>query len=93
MTFEIVHELPGRLRLCCGKDAFTLSESRGIAAILEQLDGIEQVRSSFRTGSLLILHRPGFRDMVLEAVRMLDRQFYGNLEETEPSHLPLQRQN
>lgn len=84
MTFEIVHELPGRLRLCCGKDAFTLSESRGIAAILEQLDGIEQVRASFRTGSLLILHRPGVRDMVLEAVRMLDRQFYGNLEETEP---------
>ena len=75
MDFQIVHELPGRLRLCCGEGAFTLSESLVVASLLEQLDGVDRVKASFRTGSLLVLHRPQVRDTVLEAVRIMDREF------------------
>lgn len=83
MKFEIVHELPGRLRLCCGKGAFTLPESLVVASLLEQLDGVERVKASFRTGSLLILHRPPVRDTVLEAVRIMDREFYAGVDGAE----------
>ena len=62
MKFEIAHELPGRLRLRCNEGAFSLSESLVVASLLEQLDGVERVKASFRTGSLLILHHPRVRD-------------------------------
>ena len=83
MDFQIVHELPGRLRLCCGEGAFTLSESLVVASLLEQLDGVDRVKASFRTGSLLVLHRPQVRDTVLEAVRIMDREFYGDIDGAE----------
>ena len=45
MKFEIAHELPGRLRLRCGEGAFTLPESLVVASLLEQLDGVERVKT------------------------------------------------
>lgn len=83
MKFDIVHELPGRLRLCCGKGAFTLSESLVIASLLEQVDGVERVKASFRTGSLLILYRPQVRETVLEAVRIMGPELYGEIDGSE----------
>ena len=52
MKFEIAHELPGRLRLRCGEGAFTLSESLVVASLLEQLDGVERVKTDSFSGSV-----------------------------------------
>lgn len=88
MKFEIAHELPGRLRLRCGEGAFTLPESLVVASLLEQLDGVERVKASFRTGSLLILHNPRIRDTVLEAVRTMGPEFYGGIDGAELADSP-----
>ena len=88
MKFEIAHELPGRLRLRCGEGAFTLPESLVVASLLEQLDGVERVKASFRTGSLLILHNPRVRDTVLEAVRTMGPEFYGGIDGAELADSP-----
>ena len=40
MVFDIVSELPGRLRLRCGRYLFTEEEARGVAYQIMGLDGV-----------------------------------------------------
>ena len=72
MVFDIVSELPGRLRLRCGRNLFTDEEARGVAYEIMGLDGVRTAEVHPSVGSILITFEPPARDAVLDAVRALD---------------------
>ena len=78
MVFDIASELPGRLRLRCGRNLFSDEEARGVAYEIMGLDGVRTAEVHASVGSILITFEPGRRDAVLDAVRGLD-----------PLHLPV----
>ena len=77
MRFDIVSELPGRIRLRCGRNLFEEAEARGVAYELMSLDGVTTAEVHASCGSILMTFEPGARDAALAAVRSLD-----------PLHLP-----
>ncbi len=72
MVFDIVSELPGRLRLRCGRNLFSDEEARGVAYEIMGLDGVRTAEVHPSVGSILISFEPSARDAVLGAVRALD---------------------
>lgn len=72
MVFDIVSELPGRLRLRCGRNLFTDEEARGVAYEIMGLDGVRTAEVHPSVGSILITFELPARDAVLDAVRALD---------------------
>ncbi len=72
MVFDIVSELPGRLRLRCGRNLFSDGEARGVAYEIMGLDGVRTAEVHPSVGSILITFDPSARDAVLGAVRALD---------------------
>ncbi len=72
MVFDIVSELPGRLRLRCGRNLFSDEEARGVAYEIMGLDGVRTAEVHPSVGSILITFDPSARDAVLGAVRALD---------------------
>ena len=79
MHFSLVSELPGRLRLRCGRMLFTEAEARGVSYALMTLDGVRAAEVHAANGSVLVTYDPttAARDAALDAVRSLD-----------PLHLP-----
>ena len=76
MNYTIAHELPGRLRLNCGRRAFNRGEAGAVEYLLGVLDGVERVRASHITGSIVIFFSPSCRDSVLAAAAHLDRSYF-----------------
>ena len=72
MVFDIVSELPGRLRLRCGRNLMTEEEARGVAYRLMGLDGVRTAEAHASVGSVLVTFEPARREDVLCAVRALD---------------------
>jgi heavy metal translocating P-type ATPase len=72
MKYRIIHELPRRIRLNCGR--YTLSPGR--AAAVEQLllamEGVKTARVASITGSLVFTLEPSRRQSVLDALQNLD---------------------
>ena len=91
MKYSIVHELPGRIRLGCGRKTFKREEAGAIEYLLGVQDGVESVRASHVTGSILIEFMPQYRDSVLAAVSSLDRSYFegesmpSSVEEKSPA--------
>ncbi|MDR1515456.1 MAG: heavy metal translocating P-type ATPase [Synergistaceae bacterium] len=85
MNYEIVHELPGRIRLRCYRGfGFTKDEAGVIESLLEVQDGVRDVSASHVTGSILVLYDPGSsaggqngqnRQKILAAASMIDRGY------------------
>ena len=74
MQFSIVSELPGRLRLRCGRMLFTEAESRGVSYALMALAGVRTAEVHAANGSVLVTYDPASdaRDAALATVRALD---------------------
>lgn len=72
MVFDIASELPGRIRLRCGRNLFTEAEARGVAYLLMDLDGVRTAEVHPSAGSVFISFEPPARESVLAAVRGLD---------------------
>ena len=74
MQFSIVSELPGRLRLRCGRMLFTEAEARGVSYALMALDGVRAAEVHAANGSVLVTYDPtsSAREAALAAVRALD---------------------
>jgi heavy metal translocating P-type ATPase len=83
MNYRIIHELPHRIRLCCGRGVL----SPGLAAAVEQLltamEDVKTARVSRVTGSLLITQDPSRKQNVLERLAALD---LASLPETAGAH-------
>lgn len=83
MIFTIEYDKGTRLRVRCGKDAFTKEESYGLAETLIDYDFIDEVKVSHRNGSILVLYNnPKKR---IEILRIISKISQDDLYETKAS--------
>lgn len=73
MKFEIVYDSPGRLRLRCGQNAFSMEQEEGLVQILSAQEEIHCVQANSINGSILILYENAGRDTALKIVQNLSR--------------------
>ncbi len=72
MRFSIVSEIPGRLRLRCGRGLLTEEEARGVSYALMRVEGVRFAEVHAANGSILLLLDGSARERALDAVRALD---------------------
>lgn len=72
MHYQIVHELPGRLRFRCGKWVFDSEEVLGVTEYLSELSGVSSVSIRLSNGSILVEHDGSAEALVLSALDKLD---------------------
>ncbi|MDR2402717.1 MAG: heavy metal translocating P-type ATPase [Spirochaetaceae bacterium] len=72
MNYRIIHELPRRIRLGCGRYAFKPGWAAAVEQFLLTLEGVETVRVSSETGSILLILEPFRRQAILDRVGDLD---------------------
>jgi heavy metal translocating P-type ATPase len=72
MEYRIVHELPRRIRLNCGRYAFTPALACAVEQFLLGLEGVKTARASFITGSVLLTFDALRRPAILDSIRSVD---------------------
>ncbi|MDR2053962.1 MAG: heavy metal translocating P-type ATPase [Treponema sp.] len=72
MEYRIIHELPRRLRLNCGRYAFNPEQAAAAEQFLLALEGVKAAKVSSVTGSLLLVFEASQRQAVLDRIRELD---------------------
>lgn len=72
MFFSVVSEIPGRMRLRCGRGLLTEDEARGVSYALMRVEGVRAAEVHAANGSILLLLDGSARERALEAVRALD---------------------
>ncbi|MDO5116448.1 MAG: heavy metal translocating P-type ATPase [Synergistaceae bacterium] len=90
MEYTIAHELPGRIRLRLPKKSFTAGEAPVLAALFETQPGVKGAKASHRTGSVLILFQPEYRERLLAAASVITKEDYEGIELEQPS-VPIAR--
>lgn len=73
MRYKIVYDTPGRIRVRCGQYAFSQEQGYGIASLLLSQKGVLDAVVSAANGSILVLYRPGWREMILRTVASLQK--------------------
>ncbi|MBQ9020767.1 MAG: heavy metal translocating P-type ATPase [Eggerthellaceae bacterium] len=85
MLYSIVQDIPGRLRLRCGRGLIDGAQAAGITDVLSAQKGIERVRVAPANGSVLVVYASGnsqVRDFVLD---YMDKASILALPEGEPN--------
>ena len=72
MRYNIVHDMPGRIRVRSGSLAFDINQSYSIEYVLGKYQFIESVKSCHTTGSILIQYVQGKKAEVLKAIKEID---------------------
>ncbi len=72
MRYEIIHDVPGRLRLRCGKWLITEDEGRGIALALCAIPQVETATVRSANGSILVSYQGAGRAEALDLIDGLD---------------------
>lgn len=75
MKYVVKHDTKGRLRIRCGKFAFSAEEGYGIAAGLQQKIYVTSVSTNHTNGSILVIYDPKHRDEVLN--------YFDNIKKTD----------
>lgn len=75
MKYVVKHDTKGRLRIRCGKFAFSAEEGYGIAAGLQQKIYVTSVDTNHTNGSILVIYDPKHRDEVLN--------YFDNIKKTD----------
>jgi heavy metal translocating P-type ATPase len=83
MEYRIIHELPRRIRLNCGRYAFIPGQAAAVEQFLLALEGVKTAKVSSVTGSLLLALEASQRQAVLDRIQGLK---FSSLPETAPSH-------
>ena len=83
MIFTIEYDKGTRLRVRCGKEAFTKEESYGLAETLIDYDFIDEVKVSHRNGSILVLYNDPKKR--IEILRIISKISQDDLYETKAS--------
>lgn len=71
MKYTIVHDMPGRIRLRCGRNAFSLDEGYSITSVLMAQTIVTDAKASSINGSLLIFYVDGSRSLLLDFIDTL----------------------
>ena len=74
MIYDVKQDIPGRLRVRCGAHLFDEEECYGVAARLEEIEGVAHAEVHEANGSILVMYAPGrgTRAQVLAAIGSLD---------------------
>jgi heavy metal translocating P-type ATPase len=86
MKYKIIHELPGRSRLSCGRYALSPVKAAALEQFLLALDGVKTARVSSITGNILLNFNPKLKAAILGRINELsvaalsDSAFFHNLE-------------
>lgn len=72
MQYKIVHDMPGRIRLRCGKNAFSKKESYAIESELLDSKWIYSVKTSYVNGNILIYYKKSEREFILNKVKEIN---------------------
>ncbi|MDR1573629.1 MAG: heavy metal translocating P-type ATPase [Clostridiales Family XIII bacterium] len=72
MRYTTASDTEGRIRLRCGRNAFTPEQGRTMAVALKAMPYTDKAVVSHLTGSVLLYYRDGGRDALLRFVRDLD---------------------
>ncbi len=72
MDYKIGSDMPGRIRLRCGKYAFSKEDSFLITHHLSKLHYVDSVKVSYLSGSILIYYNEKFRQDILSEVLGID---------------------
>jgi heavy metal translocating P-type ATPase len=72
MTYRIVHELSRRIRVNCGRYAFTAERAAALEGFLRSREGVESVRVSCTTGSVLLTFDPACKGALLGCLGGVD---------------------
>ena len=71
MKYTIVHDMPGRIRLRCGRNAFSLDEGYSITSVLMAQTIVTDAKASSINGSLLIFYIDDSRSLLLDFIDTL----------------------
>lgn len=71
MKYTIVHDMPGRIRLRCGRNAFSLDEGYSITSVLMAQTIVTDAKASSINGSLLIFYVDDSRSLLLDFIDTL----------------------
>jgi len=87
VKYRIVSDIPGRIRLKrdlkSGYLPFSVEEACALAEYLSEFTFAEKVFVNYRTGSILVNYKDGFRESVLDTVRGIDLSTLKNAAGTE----------
>jgi hypothetical protein len=72
MTYRIVHELSRRIRVRCGRYAFNPERAAALEGFLRSQEGVESVRVSCTTGSVLLTFDPARKGALLDRLGGVD---------------------
>ena len=72
MQYRVVQDIPGRLRLRCGRDLFDSDTAAGVTEKLLAIPGVQTAKVSPANGSVLVEYEPGARRQALDVIRGLD---------------------
>lgn len=82
MRYNIVHDMPGRIRVRAGSLAFDINQSYSIEYVLGKYQFIESVKSCHTTGSILIQYVKGKKAEVLKAIKEIDVKNLPEIKDT-----------
>lgn len=71
MKYKIVYDTPGRLRVRCGKFAFSKLQEQNVEKILSNVDGVASVRVSSANGSILLIYKDIDKQVLLENINSI----------------------
>ncbi|MFV0414063.1 MAG: heavy metal translocating P-type ATPase [Oscillospiraceae bacterium] len=71
MNYTITSDIPGRIRLRCGRFVFSKAQGSSIEVQLAQLPYVHSAKASCQNGSLLLFYSEGARGQLLAAVQNL----------------------
>lgn len=81
MKYEVMHDFPNRLRIRCGRYAFTEKEGYGLARLFLKFDFINEIITSHRNGSLIIKYDKN-KDYILDFINKIRIE---DIKEAEPT--------
>lgn len=71
MLYQVIHHIPGRVRLSIGRGLLSDAQARGLSELLGDIPGVNRVRVNAINGSILIEHEPSsFSDICLTIERL-----------------------
>ncbi|WP_225370517.1 hypothetical protein [Methanobrevibacter arboriphilus] len=89
MKYEVMHDFPNRLRIRCGRDAFTEKEGYGLSRLFLKFDFINEIITSHRNGSLIIKYDKN-KDYILDFINKIRIE---DIKEAEPTEEEILKKN
>ncbi|RHM61515.1 MULTISPECIES: heavy metal translocating P-type ATPase [Coprobacillaceae] len=72
LKYQVVHDIPGRMRIRYGRYLFSQDKALALRFALSKWDGVNKVEVNERTGSILFIYDVNQKAALLENIKQLD---------------------